>query len=81
MKLKFLEPQSFKIFFYFIKKILAKFIIWVYLACMLNNFQKNLKSFIKQFQNFQTLINAKSAVYFGLATYWLIILFGTFTNI
>ncbi len=48
---------------------------------MLNNFQKNLKSFIKQFQNFQILINAKSAVYFGLATYWLIILFGTFTNI
>ena len=48
---------------------------------MLNNFQKNLKSFIKQFQDFQALINAKSVIYFGLATYWLIILFGTFTNI
>jgi len=48
---------------------------------MLNNFQKNIKSFIRQFQNIQTILNAKSAIYFGLATYWLIILFGTFTNI
>ena len=48
---------------------------------MLNSFQKNLKLSIKQIQNLQTILNAKSAVYFGLATYWLIILFGTFTNI
>jgi len=48
---------------------------------MLNNFKKNVKSVIGQFQNIQTIINAKSAIYFGLATYWLIILFGTFTNI
>jgi len=48
---------------------------------MLNNFQKNIKSFIKKFQNFQTILNAKSAIYFGLTTYWLIILFGTFINI
>jgi len=48
---------------------------------MLNNFQKNIKSSIKQFQNFQSLLSAKSAVYFALATYWLVILFGTFTNI
>ena len=48
---------------------------------MLNNFQKNVKSIFKQFQNFQTIINTKTAIYFGLATYWLVILFGTFTNI
>jgi len=48
---------------------------------MLNNFQKNVKSSIKQIQNFQTILNTKSAVYFGLVTYWIIILIGTFTNI
>jgi len=48
---------------------------------MLGNFQKNIKSFARQFQNFQTFINTKTAVYFALATYWLIILIGTFTNI
>ena len=62
-------------------KILAKFTIWVYLACMLNSFQKNLKLSIKQIQNLQTILNAKSAVYFGLVAYWIIILLGTFTNI
>jgi len=51
------------------------------LPCMLNNFQKNTKSFFKQFQNFQTIVNTKTAIYFGLATYWLVILFGTFSNI
>tara|TARA_B100001123_G_C15127355_1_gene953866 strand:+ start:190 stop:351 length:162 start_codon:yes stop_codon:yes gene_type:complete len=53
----------------------------VYLPGMLNNFQKNLKSIAKQLQNYQSLVNSKTAIYFGLATYWLIILFGTFTNI
>jgi len=48
---------------------------------MLNSFQKNLKLSIKQIQNLQTILNAKSAIYFGLVTYWIIILFGTFTNI
>ena len=32
-------------------------------------------------KNFNSYINTKTAVYFGLATYWLIILIGTFTNI
>ena len=48
---------------------------------MLNEFQKNIKSLVKQFQNFNSFVNTKTAVYFGLATYWLIILIGTFTNI
>ncbi len=48
---------------------------------MLKNFQKNAISFFKQFNNFQSIINTKTAIYFGLATYWLVILFGTFTSI
>jgi len=48
---------------------------------MLNKFQKNIKLFVKQFQSYQSYVNSKTAIYFGLATYWLIILFGTFTNI
>ena len=48
---------------------------------MLNSFQKNLKLSIKQIQNLQTILNAKSAVYFGLVAYWIIILLGTFTSI
>jgi|TARA_B100001540_G_scaffold188742_1_gene166455 hypothetical protein len=48
---------------------------------MLNNFQKNIKTIVKQVQNFNSFVNTKTAVYFGLATYWLIILIGTFTNI
>ena len=48
---------------------------------MLNNFQKNIKTIVKQVQNFNSSVNTKTAVYFGLATYWLIILIGTFTNI
>ena len=47
---------------------------------MLNKF-KNIKIYVKQLPNFQSFINAKSAIYFGLATYWLVILFGTFINI
>ncbi len=48
---------------------------------MLNNFNKNLKSYVKQLPNIQSFINAKSALYFGLAAYWGLILFGTFFNI
>ncbi len=48
---------------------------------MLNKFQKNIKNYVKQLPNLQSFISTKSAVYFGLATYWLIILFGTFLNI
>ena len=48
---------------------------------MLNKFKKNIKNHVKQLSNLQSLISTKSAVYFGLATYWLIILFGTFLNI
>jgi len=48
---------------------------------MLNNFQKNVKTLVKQIQNIQSLITTKSAIYFGLATYWAVILLGTFLNI
>ena len=48
---------------------------------MLNNFQKNLKLSIKQIQNFQKILNAKSAVYFGLAVYWCVIVAGTLLNV
>jgi len=47
---------------------------------MLNKF-KNIKIYVKQLSNFQSFINAKSAIYFGLAAYWGLILFGTFFNI
>ena len=48
---------------------------------MLNDFHKNIKSYVKQVPNIQSFINAKSALYFGLAAYWGLILFGTFFNI
>jgi hypothetical protein len=48
---------------------------------MLNNFHKNIKSYVKQLPNIQSFINAKAALYFGLVAYWGIILFGTFFNI
>ena len=48
---------------------------------MLNNLDKNIKSYIKQLPNIQSFINAKLAIYFGLVAYWGIILFGTFFNI
>tara|TARA_S200000501_G_C20707260_1_gene692324 strand:- start:106 stop:252 length:147 start_codon:yes stop_codon:yes gene_type:complete len=48
---------------------------------MLNNFQRNIKIYVKQIPNIQTLISTKSALYFGLAAYWGIILFGTIFNI
>tara|TARA_B100001250_G_scaffold360943_1_gene338748 strand:+ start:806 stop:952 length:147 start_codon:yes stop_codon:yes gene_type:complete len=48
---------------------------------MLNNFKKNIKDYVKQIPNFNSLINTKKAIYFGLAAYWGIILFGTFINI
>jgi len=53
----------------------------VYLPGMLNFFKKNIKTYVKQIQNFQSIINTKTAIYFGLAAYWGIILFGTFINI
>jgi len=48
---------------------------------MLNNFNKNIKSYVKQLPNLQSFISAKSALYFGLAAYWSVILFGTLFNI
>tara|TARA_Y100001970_G_scaffold240048_1_gene302495 strand:+ start:96 stop:242 length:147 start_codon:yes stop_codon:yes gene_type:complete len=48
---------------------------------MLNNFQKNIKIYFKQLPDLHSLISAKSALYFGLAAYWGLILFGTFFNI
>ena len=48
---------------------------------MLNKFQKNIKVYVKQLPNFQSFINAKSVIYFGLAAYWGLILVGTFFNI
>ena len=44
---------------------------------MLNNFDKILNLCVKQLTNLQSFINAKSALYFGLVTYWGIILIGT----
>ena len=48
---------------------------------MLNNFKKNIKKYVKQTPNFHLIINTKTAIYFGLAAYWGLILFGTFFNI
>ncbi len=48
---------------------------------MLNNFNKNIKSYVKQLPNINSFINAKVGLYFGLVAYWGIILFGTFFNI
>ena len=41
---------------------------------MLNKFQKNIKTYVKQIPDFQSFINAKSALYFGLTAYWGLIL-------
>ena len=46
-----------------------------------DNFKSYLKTIVKQIPNIQSLISSKSALYFGLATYWAVILFGTFLNI
>ena len=48
---------------------------------MLNKIQKNIKTLVKQSLNLQSLISAKTAIYFGLAAYWGVIIFGTFLNI
>ena len=48
---------------------------------MLNNFKKNIKTFVKTVPNLHSTINTKTAIYFGLAAYWGLILFGTFINI
>ena len=47
---------------------------------MLNDLKKNIKTYVKQIPNFHSIINAKTAIYFGLAAYWGIIV-GTFFNI
>jgi len=48
---------------------------------MFNKFEKNIKTYVKLISNFQTIITAKTAIYFGLAAYWGVILFGTIFNI
>ena len=48
---------------------------------MLNNFKKNIKTYVKLIPNFHSIISAKTAIYFGLAAYWFLIIFGTFFNI
>jgi len=48
---------------------------------MLNNLNKNMKKIIRLFpENFINL-TSKSAIYFGLAVYWCVILAGTVLNI
>jgi len=48
---------------------------------MLNNLNKNLEKIVKFVpENFNNL-TSKSAIYFGLAVYWCIILVSTFLNI
>ena len=48
---------------------------------MFNDFKNNTKAYVKQIPNFHSIINTKTAIYFGLAAYWGLILFGTFFNI
>ena len=48
---------------------------------MLNDLKKNIKTYVKQIPNIHSFLSAKSALYFGLAAYWGLILFGTFFNI
>tara|TARA_B100000513_G_scaffold36427_1_gene13993 strand:+ start:131 stop:277 length:147 start_codon:yes stop_codon:yes gene_type:complete len=48
---------------------------------MFGKFNKNISSFIKQIPNIFSLINTKLIVYFGLAAYWGVMLFGTFIGI
>ena len=45
---------------------------------MLNKFNNNVKSIIKQIPNIQNIVNAKSALYIGLVAYWGVIIFSTF---
>jgi len=48
---------------------------------MLNNLNKNFKKIVKLVsENFSNL-TSKSAIYFGLAVYWCVILAGTVLNI
>tara|TARA_B100001996_G_scaffold161454_1_gene123102 strand:+ start:455 stop:604 length:150 start_codon:yes stop_codon:yes gene_type:complete len=48
---------------------------------MLNNLNKNMKKIVKLVpENFFNL-TSKTAIYFGLAAYWCLILVGTFLNI
>ena len=48
---------------------------------MLNKYKRDFKTYVKQLPNYQSLIKAKTAIYFALAAYWGLILIGTFYNI
>ena len=48
---------------------------------MFNDFKNNIKTYVKQIPDFHSIINTKTAMYFSLAAYWGLILFGTFFNI
>ena len=48
---------------------------------MLDNFNKNIKKIIKFIPENILNITSKSAVYFGLAVYWCVIIAGTLFNI
>ena len=48
---------------------------------MLNNFNKNAKKIFKHLPENLLTISTKSAVYFGLAVYWSVIIVGTFLQI
>ena len=48
---------------------------------MLNKFLKNTKLIVKHLPNFNSFINMKNTIYFGLAAYWSFILINTFLKI
>ncbi len=48
---------------------------------MFSDFKNNIKIYTKQIPNLHSIITAKSAIYFGLIAYWVVIIFGTFLNI
>jgi|TARA_Y100000741_G_scaffold35511_1_gene24968 hypothetical protein len=48
---------------------------------MLGNFNKNLKLISKYFTNKFISSGSKTAIYFGLAVYWMFIAFGTYVSV
>ena len=48
---------------------------------MLDNFNKKIKKIIKFFPENISILTSKSAVYFGLAVYWCVIVAGTLLNV
>jgi len=48
---------------------------------MLDEFNNQIKKIVKQISDFQNFLTGKSVLYFGLAAYWGIILFGTLFNL